>query len=332
MKLSSRIRRALCQLTLAAGMLAAEAEYLHAAEFPVRPITLLAGFAPGSATDTVARLLAADMSARLGVPVVVDNRPGANQIVAIKTLLRSAPDGYTLLMGTGSSLVQNPAIRKSVGYHPLEDMTAIGLVAKAVGVLSASPELPLPTLRDVVTFAKANPDALAYGSSGVGMANHLAMELLTSATGTRMVHVPLKSDAAVGLELAAGRIQLGFQTLTSALPLVKSGKIRVLAHTGSGELSALPGITSVAASGITGLQALDPFTFFAVVGPNGMDEAIVARLNLAINDGLRSAAMVERLSAAQLVPAPQTSSGSAAYIRSEFAKWVDVGRTVSIPD
>lgn len=332
MDLPARIRRSLFDTILAAGALAAETEYLHAAEFPVRAIRLLVGFAPGSATDTVARLLATALSAHLGVPVVVQNRPGADQMVAIGSLMRSAPDGYTLLMGTGSSLAQNPAMRMGLGYDPLADLTPVGLVAQAVGVLSVAPEVPLDSLDDVIDYARDNPDALAYGSSGVGMANHLAMELLMQTTGTRMAHVPLKSDAEVGIELSAGRVQLGFQTLTSALPLARSGRIRVLAHTHSGALAALPGVPSIGATGIAELNALEPFTFFGVVGPRGLAASLAGRLNAAINACLVSPSMTQRLDGVQLVPVPDDASGFAAHLLAQFAKWREIGRSTSFHD
>jgi tripartite-type tricarboxylate transporter receptor subunit TctC len=235
-------------------------------------------------------------------------------------------------MGTGSSLAQNPAMREGLGYDPLADLTPVGLVAQAVGVLAVAPEAPLNSLADVVDHARDQPEALAYGSSGVGMANHLAMELLMQRTGTRMRHVPLKSDAEIGSALSAGRVQLGFLTLTSALPLARSGRIRVLAQTHSGALAALPGVPSIGATGIAELNALEPFTFFGVVGPRGLAGSLARRLNAAINTCLVSPSMMERLDGVQLVPVPDDASGFAAHLLAQFAKWREIGRSASFHD
>lgn len=178
MKLEKLLRCSLIAIVVVASALATAHRRSYAAGLPERPITMLVGLAPRNATDAVARMLAAEMSGRLEIPAVVDNRPGANEIVTIKTWLHSSPDGYTLLMGTGSSLAQSPAIRKGLGYNPRADMTPVGLVAKAVGVLSVAPDAPIRTLAEAVALAKANPEGLAYGSSGVGMASHLPVELL----------------------------------------------------------------------------------------------------------------------------------------------------------
>ena len=215
-------------LSFAFGSMIALAGTAGAQPFPTRQITLLVGFPPGGGTDGPSRIIADRMRASLGVPVVVENRPGGQQMVAIRAVQASPPDGYTLLVGTGSSLAQNPSLNPAIGYDPLRDFTLIAQFGVSQGVIVVHSSVPVQTLQELVAYLRKNPGQ-SYATGGVGAAAHLSMSLLTSKLGLEMVHVPYKGDGPAMVDLASGRVPIGMMSYISARGA--GDKVRILAAT-----------------------------------------------------------------------------------------------------
>ena len=304
-----------------------------AQQFPAKPIKIIVGFGPGGTADSVARLYGQKISELLGTPVIVDNKPGGNQVMAIRTLMSSPPDGYTLFAATGSALVQNPALRANLPYDPLKDFSLIGLAVTNPGVVIVSPDLPVKSMSELVAYAAANPGKLNYGSAGIGTAGHLAVEALMNATGTKLNHIPYKSDTDVIREIMGGNVQLAIFTTLNTVSFINSGKIRALAVTSPRRLPYLPNVPSIAETDVKGLSSLDPNTFISFVGPAGMPAPVVARLNEAVNKASSSPDIAARVrNSFYAEPATTTPATFRDFVEAELAKWRTVGKTVKLPD
>ncbi|RZL88926.1 MAG: tripartite tricarboxylate transporter substrate binding protein [Variovorax sp.] len=304
-----------------------------AQDYPSRPIKILVAFGPGGSADSIARLYGQKMSDLLKTPVIVENKPGANQILAIRTLMASPPDGYTLYAATASSLIQNPALRPGLPYDPLKDFTLVGMTVSNPGVIFVSPDLPIRTIKELVAYSKANPGKLNYGSAGLGTAGHLAAEALISATGIQMTHVPFKTDADVIREIMAGNLHLGIMTTLNTVPAIQAGKIRAIAVTTPKRLPYLPDVEALPESGMKSLTVLDPHTFGSLVGPAGMPPAVVARLSDAIN---KVSAMPEVIKVVhesfRSEPVTGTPESFRKFVVDQLAIWREIGKTVKLPD
>lgn len=290
--------------------------------YPTRPITILMGFAAGSATDAAIRLISPKLSEALKVPVIVENRPGANQIVAINALKASKPDGYTLYAGTGSTLAQNVAVNTDLTYDPLRDFTFIGTIGLHPGVLVARPGLPVRTVKELVEYLRANPGKLNYVSAGAGSSNQLAMQYLMGLTKSEMVHIPMKSDIQISLELAAERGDVAFQTAQTVMPFVKDNKLRALAVARKERLAYLPDVPTFAEAGLPEMGGIDPYAWAGLVGPAGMPSEIVKRLNQLVSEVVASAEITAKLrDNLRMEPMVQTPEGFRKYVESEIGKW-----------
>ncbi|WP_310636722.1 Bug family tripartite tricarboxylate transporter substrate binding protein [Delftia acidovorans] len=268
--------------------------------YPDRPIKLVVPFAPGGATDILGRLLATSLGERLGQPVVVENRPGAGTVVAGALVAKAPPDGYTLLLGASTTLTLNPAIRNPLPYDPLRSFTPLGLVADMGLVLVAHNETPARTLPELVALAKADPDKLSYGSFGTGSSVHFGGEMLKTATGMRMVHVPFNGSSPSLTALMGGQVQVAVDTVVATTPLIKAGKIRPIAALGPQRLALLPQVPTVAESGYPGF-AMD--TWFAFLAPAGLPAPIQKKLEKALADAMAEPAMKKKLVDIGLSPA-----------------------------
>lgn len=306
------------------------AQPARAQEYPARPVRLLVGFAPGSATDIAARAIAERLGELTKATYIVENKPSAGSLIAIQALKASEPDGYTLMLSAGSALVQNPGIRRDLPYDPIRDFTPVAHVFKLHGVLVVNPGLPAHNLAQLVEHLKKSPGKLSYGSSGMGMANHLGMELLMARTGTEMTHVPYKGDNQVAAEVVAGRLDVSIQTLSTAMPLVKAGKQRALAVLSTRPVSFAPGVPSLTEAGVAGLDALDPFTFVGLVGPAGMPAERVRRINDAVNESLKAPQLAARLGEMGFEPVTDTPEGFRRYMVQELAKWREIGTRLKL--
>jgi len=326
---SFKRRRQLIQLGAALSMaFAVPFANVHANEQPLR---ILVGFSAGGATDSLIRVVAAEMSKELGRPVIVENKPGANQVIAIQSLRSSTPDGNTLFVGTGSSLAQSPAVQKNLPYDPELDFTPVALLGPSPGAIYVRSSLPINSVQDLVDYARENPGKLNYGSAGYGSANHLSMEAFQLATGTQMTHIPLKSGTEIMMEMQAGRLDVDIGTMQVAQQGMPSGKLRMLAITSTEPLPFLPGVPTLQEVNVKGLEGLDPYTFFGLVGPKGLSDDIVLKLNAATNAAMASPAVQQRMQEVLFVqPTPGTPTQFKQYLSSEYKKWSELGKHIKL--
>ncbi|MBO9680062.1 Bug family tripartite tricarboxylate transporter substrate binding protein [Paenacidovorax monticola] len=285
---------------LTAGALALAAPAAFAQTYPDRPIKLVVPFAPGGATDILGRLLATALSDKLGQPLVVENRPGAGTVVAGGMVAKAPADGYTLFLGASTTLTLNPAIRASLPYDPLRSFTPLGLVADMGLVLVAHNDTPGRTLQEFVALSKAAPDKFSYGSYGTGSSVHFGGEMLKSATGMRMMHVPFNGSSPNLTALMGGQVQVAVDTVVATTPLIKAGKIRPIAALGAQRLALLPQVPTVAESGYPGFN-MD--TWFAFLAPAGLPAPVQKKLEKALGDVMADPALRKKLVDIGLSPA-----------------------------
>lgn len=288
--------------------------------YPSKPITLVAAFAPGGATDTAARIIAKELAIELGQPVVVDNRAGAGGAIGALSVARAAPDGYTLLLGTGSELVVLPAVKSKPPYDALKAFQPIAEIGTISFVLVAHPSVPANTVQDLVALARATPGKLSYASFGMGSTNHLLGEFFMKKSGTDLLHVPYKGSAAAATDLVAGEVKLAFDTTTVAMPLVQSGKLKALAVLSSSRSTAAPDVPTLTESGI----ALSTVGWVGVLGPHGMPAPIVTRLNEAINKVLAMPAIRESFAERGMIVITTTPQQFGDFLKSEVNEWTEV--------
>jgi tripartite-type tricarboxylate transporter receptor subunit TctC len=304
-----------------------------AQDYPNRPIKLILGFSAGGSTDSIGRYYAQKMSELLKAPVVVDNKPGAGQIIAIKSVMAAPPDGYTLYLGSGSAFSQGPGVRNDLPYDPLKDMTLVGLVATAPGLIVVTPKLPVNSMQELISYAKEHPNELNYGSSGVGSASHLQGEYLKKLTGMQMAHIPYKADADIMREMTAGSVHVGLSPIQGAMSPIASGRVRALAVTGSRRIAGMPDVPSLKETNIKGLDGIDPYTYYGIAGPAGLPRPVVDKLNAAINAIAKSPEMVthvrEKLYAE---PGSGTPESFRQYIEVDLKKWKEFGKFVKLTD
>ena len=261
--------------------------------YPTRPVRMVVAVAPGGGTDIISRLIAARLTDVFGQQVIVDNRGGGNFIIGTQIAAKAAPDGYTLLMATNASHAINPGLFRDLPYDPIRDFTPIVAVAYVPTVLVVAPTFPATTVKDFIAHAKAQEGKLTHGSSGTGGTGHLTAELFKTATGMRAVHVPYKSDGPALVDLLGGQISFMFPNMPAVVPHVKSGKLRALAVTSAKRSPALPDTPTLIESGIK----LEVTGWYCLMGPTGVPQPIVARLNGEVNKMLSHPDFLERLSA-----------------------------------
>jgi len=304
-------RAALSVLALCLGTLA------WADDYPSRPIRLIVGFSPGGAADSVGRALAEGLSARLGQPVVVENRAGANGNLAADLTAKAAPDGYTLYFPSVGHAV-NASLYKKLGHDPVRDFTPIGKVFAAPNLLVVPIKSPHKSVADLMAFARANPGKLSFASSGAGTSVHLSAELFMHLTRVEMVHIPYKGTGSAMPDLISGVVDLSFPNLPSALPLVKSGQLRALGVTTDKRSSAAPQIPSIAEAGVPGY---DMSTWYGLVGPARLPPEITQRLNRELQAVLQLPSFRERLLVQGAEPTPGTAEEFGRFLVSEIERW-----------
>ena len=294
----------------------------------IKPIRLIVPYPPGGPLDIVARLLAEQAKASLGV-VVVENRPGAGGNVGADAAAKSAADGSTIVMGAVATHAINPWLYGKMPYDALNDFTPITLVAQVPNVLvmnaDAAQRLGIASVRDLVLYAKKNPGRLNYGSGGKGSAGHLAGEMFKTQAGLFMVHIPYAGGSPAQVALLSGQVDLNFDNLATAAANIKSGKLRALAVTTAKRSTAMPEVPTIAESAPDlGLAKFDINTWFGLFGPARLPAEVTARLNRAFVDAMNSADVKARLSLMMAEPSPTTPDGFAQFVRSEHAKYETV--------
>jgi tripartite-type tricarboxylate transporter receptor subunit TctC len=316
------IRRVLVLLVAVLAALAAPFTFAQsAANYPAKPVRLVVPFPAGGTTDILARAVAQKLSEAWGRQMIVDNRPGAGGNIGSDLVAKSAPDGYTLLMGTVSTHAINPSLYKNMPYDHVKDFAPVILVAGVPNVLVVNPSLPVHSVPELIAYAKANPGKLNFASSGNGTSIHLSGELFKAMTGVEMTHVPYKGSAPALTDLIGGQVQLMFDNLPSSLPFIKAGKLRALAVTSGARAAALPDLPTLAESGLPGFEAS---SWFGVLAPAGTPRDIVAKLNGAIAGWLASPEAKEKLLAQGAIAAGGAPDDFARHIGAETSKWAKV--------
>jgi len=294
-----------------------------AAEYPEKPIRLIVPQAPGSATDTVARTLGAELSKELGQQIIVDNRPGGALTIGLDITAKSEPDGYTLCMGPIGALAITRHMVAKLPYDIERDFQPIALVARGHMLLAVSPDAPFKTIPELIAYAKKNPGKLSNASSSNGSPGHVGGELFKFMTGTDIVHIPYRGGALAINDLMAGRVQLMFESLNSISPHARSGRVLALGVTGEHRSQGFPEVPTIAEAGVPGYAAP---TWSGVIGPARMPRPIVDKLNAAINRSINSPVFKERFAVIGDDPAGGTPEDFAAVIKADSAKWADVIR------
>jgi tripartite-type tricarboxylate transporter receptor subunit TctC len=307
-------------MSLIAGLILALSATARA-EYPDHPIRMIVPQAAGSATDTVARILAAALGPELGQTVIVEDRPGGALTIGIDLVAKSPPDGYTIGVGPIGALAITRHMVAKLPYNIERDLTPIALIARGHLLLAVSGKSEFHSVKELIAYAKANPGKLTNASSSNGSPGHVGGELFKFMTGTEIVHVPYRGGAAATTDLIAGRVQLMFESLNSIAPHAKSGEVRGLAVSGDRRSPAFPDIPTVAEAGVPGYSAP---TWSGVIGPAGMPRPIVDRINAAINRAIKTEAFVKRFGVIGDEPAGGSPEEFAATIAKDSAKWKDV--------
>ncbi len=322
---SMTTRRALVLGAAAASLLHRPA--IAQARFPSRVVKIVIGFPPGGGIDILARLMAPKMAERLGQSVIVENRPGANGLIATQGVAQSEPDGHTILFGTTGNLAVNPALYAGKpGLDMQRDFVAVSQVASLPFVLVANPSVPAKSLQELIDLAKAKPGEVSFGSSGNGGLPHLSGELLNLQAGIRTLHVPYRGSAPAFTDLISGQVQFVFDALAIAQPHIEAGKLRALATTGPNRMAALPGVPLMKDT----LPEFEVLNWYGMVVPAGTPADTITRLHQEVAHALRQPDVAERAAALGLDLVGSQPAAFAAFQKTEIAKWGEVIRTAKI--
>lgn len=305
-----------------AGSAAAAAD---AATYPSRPIRLIVPFPPGGSNDILGRFIAQKMTERLGQQTIVDNRPGADGIIGTELAARGAPDGHTLLI-VSTSFTMNAAVHK-LPYDPVKSLAPVSLIASGANVIAVAPSLPVNSVKDLIALAKSKPGQVRYASSGIGGFNHFGGELFNTMAGVKMVHIPYRGGGPAMVDVMTGQVEVLFGTLIQALPHIRSGKLKPLGVGSAKRSPVVPNVPTISEAGVPGY---DGSIYWGVLGPAGIPNAIVAKLNATIGAILREPEMAKRLAAeaAEPIIAPPEAFGK--LIASDIAKWIRIAKQAGI--
>jgi len=303
--------------------------FAQAAEnYPTRPIRLILPVAPSGGSDITARTLAPKLIEGLGQQVIIDNRPGGGGTVGMSIAARATPDGYTIVQGTIGPVAIDASLHSKMPYDTLKDFTPIARAVSALNILVVHPSLPVHSVKDLIAYAKANPNKLNFGSSGIGHADHMAGEIFKSMTGVKMQHIAYKGGAPAMTELLGGNIELIFSTVSTAVNFIKSGRVRAIAVTSAKRVSMYPDIPTVAESGLPGFVVDN---WYSILGPRGIPKPIVNRLHQEYNRALAQPDVAKRLEGFGIFPFPlPTPEAFGDYIKSEMVKYARVVKEAGI--
>jgi tripartite-type tricarboxylate transporter receptor subunit TctC len=301
------------------AVLALSAQPAAAQDYPSRPVTIAVPYGAGGGVDVVTRLVAQQLSAKLGQPFVVDNRTGAGGLIASSSVAKAAPDGYTLLLATDAQLAAQVTLRKALPYDPLKDFVPIALVGATPFGLIVNASLPVKSVSDLVQLAKSQPGKLSFGSSGPGGVPHLLTELFMSMTGTKMTHVPYKGTAQALNDVVAGHVPMTFSGLVPVVGLLKQGKVRVLGVSSKKRVAVMPDVPPIAEAGVPGFEAV---AWLMVVAPAGTPKPIVDKLHAEISAIVQLPEIHARYDkVGYLPPDPAQQADLSGLIKSEIGRW-----------
>jgi tripartite-type tricarboxylate transporter receptor subunit TctC len=320
MPMSKRWKTVLCVL------LATMAQPALAQSYPAKPIRFIVGFAPGGPNDILARIAAQKLSESLGVPVPVDNRPGADSMIGTQMAARAAPDGYTISMISASATI-HPSVYTNVPYDVATDFAHVTVLASGAFVAVVNPTVPARTISELIKLAKARPGQLNFASSGVGGTLHLSGELFKSMAGVDMNHVPYKGGAPAALDVVTGQVELMFSPIAVAMPHIKSGKLRALAVTSGKRWPALPDLPTVAEAALPGYESTG---WYGIVAPARTPGPVIARLNQEIVKSLGLPDVRRQFASFDLEPVGSSSEQMMSHIKAELTKWAGVARAAKL--
>jgi len=282
---------------------------------------MIVPFAAGGTSDTIARVLSDKMSQQLNVPVVVENKAGAGGNIGSELVARSDPDGYTMLMGTVATHGINASLYKNIAFDPVKDFKPITLIASTPSVLLINPSVPATSVKQLIEYAKANPGKLNFGSSGNGSSHHLAGELFNAMAGTQMKHIPYRGTSAAQTDLVGGQIQVLFDTLPAAMPLLKGGKVKALAVSSAQRDPALPDLPTISEAGVKGYEV---GSWYGLLFPANTPDEIVNRISTTVTNIIKTPEITTRLRDLGATPVASSPAQFASHIASEQAKWASV--------
>ncbi|MDB5807248.1 MAG: transporter [Betaproteobacteria bacterium] len=325
--LPSARRRALLQLGAGALLPQASAAFAQAGDYPRKPVMMIVPYTAGGGVDTLVRLMLPALTNELKQTVIADNRPGVSGIVGAQYVSHAAPDGYTLLAGNLTTNVMNGLLMKTPGYRPDKDFVPLALVNSFPMVLVVNPNGKYKSVQEIITAAKADPDGLTFGSSGVGSAQHLAAALFQDATKTRLRHVPYKGGNGTMTDLIGGQLDMAFEVAPVAGPFIKGGRLRALGLTSTREIAALPGVKPIAQSGLPGYEMVFWNAFFA---PAGTPQPIVDKLSKAITDVIALREFQDKMNEMGAIAGGARGAEFAAFQHAEVAKWTRLVKSADI--
>ncbi len=313
--------------TIFAGIVLAWSALAAAQTYPAKAIRLIVPFAPGGNVDITARAIGPALAEALGQQIIIDNRGGAGGTIGADLVAKAAADGYTLLMGSNSTVSVAPALYPKNPYDPVRDFAPVSLVSEVPFVLVLHPSVPAKNAQELIALAKSKPGRMTMASAGTGSSNHLVGELFQSMTGTKLTHVPYKGSGPALVDLMGGQVDMHFDQLPSAIGYIKSGKIKALAVTTQKRAAEMPLVPSLAESGVRGFDASG---ITGVLAPANTPRAIIDRLNAAALKVLALPATKERLAGFGATAIPGTPEAFAAFIKEDFAKWSKVVKDANI--
>jgi len=296
------------------------------AGYPSKPVRMVVPSSAGGGTDIVARIIAPELSKRLGQQVVIDNRPGAGTMIGIEVAAKSPPDGYTLLMGL-STLAINSALYKKVPYDPQRDFAPITQAVSSASIIVVHPSIPVKTLKELIAFARARPDQLNYASAGTGTYPHMTMELFLSMAKLKMVHIPYKGTAPAMIDMVAGQVATMAATILTGMPQIRAGRLRPLAITSAARSPIVPDIPTVAEAGLPGYESVQ---WYGMLAPARTPRDIITRLHGEATRVLQQPEIKARFAGDGADPVGSTPEEFTRYIQSELTKWAKVARDAGI--
>jgi tripartite-type tricarboxylate transporter receptor subunit TctC len=308
------IRTAIAAFVVALSLIGAA----RSQDFPNQPVKLVVPFPAGGGTDALARWFAKGLEAKFGQPFVVENRAGSGTTLGAGFVARAAPDGTTIMLGTSSTYAIAPNVYKKVPFDPVKDFAPIALVAEVPFVLVVNPSLPVKSVKELVALVKSKPGAMSYASAGIGTQHHVNAELLKTLTGIQMTHVPYRGGSPALQDVIANHVPIYFGDVSTVMPLARAGKLRALALTINQRLDAFPEVPTMHEAGITNYNAS---AWQAFVAPAGTPPAIVARLNQALLEVVKSQETQKRFSELGLRPLTSTPDELGAFMKSELVRW-----------
>ncbi len=295
--------------------------------YPARPVRLIVPTTPGGSVDTLARTIAPRLSERWSQQVVVDNRSGAGGTIAAEFTARSAPDGYTLMIGTVAGLATNVSLQQKLPYDPVKDFAPVTLVATQNLVLTVHPSVPAKSVRELVKFARSRPGQLTFASAGNGTGSHLSGELFKQLAGVDLLHIPYKGVAPALVDVISGQVSISFPSILTSLPQVRSGRLRALAVSGAQRSAALPELPTMMEAGVKDYESA---TWYGIVAPAATPPEIVSKLNAEIAAILKQPDTRERIARDGADPVGNTPEQFRAFMKSEIEKWRKVIRAAGI--